>query len=131
MSFERALFAPVERAALALYPHRWRFALATLALFLVPLVLVIPGYLGWQPAPAHLLQWAAPILLTLVAWVWSTFLLAMWFGPSQRFPSLSAAARPKGLLAAVWVAARILGLLFLALFALSPVFMWLLLWLPR
>ena len=126
MSLERSLFDPVKRIALALYPHRWRFCFATLAFFLVPFVLMAAGYLGWQPAPTRLLWFAAPIVLALVAWSWSAFLLAMWFGPSQRFPSLNNPPRSP-VARALWLGARVWSLILLAAFILVP-FACLLMW---
>ncbi len=86
MSLERTVFAPVERLADALYPYRWRFVLSTLLLSAFPLVLAFAGRRLWPEEAVRVVLYVAPVVMTLVVWVWSANLIAVWFGPARLRP---------------------------------------------
>jgi hypothetical protein len=129
MSLERSLFAPVERIANALHPYRWRFFAATLAFFLIPFLFALADHLGWERFSSPPSEFTWLILLTLVAWSWSAFLLATWFGPSRPFSSPLTAKRSSGLRGALWQAARLWSLIILSVLVMLPVAVSLVVWL--
>ena len=123
MSLERSLFSPIERLANTLYPYRWRLALFTLACSSFPLVLASAARLFWPEQAARLVVFVVPVLFTLVAWSWSAFLIAVWFGsrPSTRRFLPNFLPRPRSALAFLF---RVWGLIVLAATLLMPFFMW-------
>lgn len=126
MSPGRSLFTPFERMALPLHRHRWRFLFAGLASILVPFLLLLAAH-EREYVPPHLLPLFVAILLTISAWVWTAYLLAVWFGPNRRLLLLSTSNLTGGS-AFIWFVVRLYRLILVIAFALSPVVMWLVLW---
>ena len=118
MSLERSVFAPVERVANALHPHRWRIFAATFVLFLAPFLFALAERSGWELSQLHCSPFIGLILAALVAWGWSAFALATSFGPSRPLSSLSSGGK-----GSLWLALRFWALIFVAMLVLLPVAM--------
>jgi hypothetical protein len=127
MSLERIVFAPVERAAETLRPHRWYVCLAASVAFGLALLLGALGA-GLAPGLARAVALLVRVLATLAAWAWGAFMLSMAFAPPESRVGRSAEPAFMHLRGALSIPGRVWLLIVLAGFLILPVLGLFVLW---
>ena len=123
MSFERAVFGPLERLADALHPYRWHFVLVALSATAAFYALAYAGKQYWPEQSSRVLWYAAPILAHLVVWGWGARFLVAWYGTRRRGPRFQSHIPPE-LLDPLAPIKRVWHLLILVVLLLVPCLVW-------